>query len=65
MSQGAEIALENITHELFEKVLTELTIMIATNHFNQKFNKENIYTHIGFRDNHNRNLEVTNLRLIA
>jgi hypothetical protein len=65
MNQTAEIAIENITHELFEKVLLELTIMIATTHFKQQFNKENIYNHIGFRDNNNRNLEVTNLMLIA
>jgi hypothetical protein len=61
----AEIAIENITQDLFEKVLLELTIMIATNHFKQPFNKDNIYNHIGFKDNNNRNLEVTNLMLIS
>ncbi len=65
MNQTTEIAIENISNELFENVLTELTIMIATTHFKQQFNKDNIYNQIGFRDNNNRNLEVTNLMLIA
>ncbi len=50
MNQTAEIAIENITHELFEKVLLELTIMIATTHFKQQLNKDNIYNQIGFKD---------------
>jgi hypothetical protein len=64
MTHAVDISIENISKETFNKLLIELTVMIASIHFNQQFNKNDIYNKISFKDNDNKNLVVSNLVLI-
>jgi hypothetical protein len=63
-NQTADISIENISKEIFECILIDVTVVIASIHFNQQFNKHTIYNEVGFKDNDNRNLVASNLVLI-
>ena len=64
-SNIVDINISNVSQELFNYILIDLTTMIATNHFNTTYLPEEIYNYIYFKDNNKTNLDVNNLVLFV
>lgn len=64
-TQIVDINISNISQELFNHILIDLTTMIVNNHFNTTYLPEEIYNYIYFKDNNERNLDVNNLMLVV
>ena len=64
-TQIVDINISNISQELFNYILIDLTTMIVNNHFNTTYLPEEIYNYIYFKDNNERNLDVNNLMLVV
>ena len=64
-SQIVDITISNISKELFDYVLIDITTAIVNIHFDTNYLPEEIYNYIYFKDGNERNLDVNNLVLTA
>ena len=64
-TQIVDINISNVSQELFNYILIDLTTMIVNNHFNTNYLPDEIYNYIYFKYNNERNLDVNNLMLIV
>ena len=60
-----EITISNISKELFNYILLDITTAIVNVHFNTDYLPEEIYDYIYFKDGNERNLDVNNMVFIA
>ena len=60
-----EITISNISKELFNYILLDITTAIVNVQFNTDYLPEEFYEYIYFKDGNERNLDVNNLVLIA
>ena len=64
-TQIVDINISNISQELFNYILIDLTTMIVNNHFNTDYLPEEIYNYIYLKYNNKTHLDVNNLMLIV
>lgn len=64
-SNIVDIQFSNISKELFDYILIDLTTVIANTYFNTNYLPDEIYNYICFKDNDTTNLDINNLMLIA
>ena len=64
-SSVVDITISNISKELFNYILTDITTAIVNIHFNRDYSPEEIYNYLCFKHDHERNLDVNSMVLIA
>ena len=64
-SHIVDITISNISQEMFNCILIDITTARVSIHFNTGYLPEEIYKYIYFKDGNERNLDVNNLMLIA
>ena len=63
--QIVDITISNISKELFNYILVDITTAIVNNHFNKDYLPEEIYNYIYFKDGNERNLDINNMALLV
>ena len=64
-SSIVDITISNISEELFNSILIDITTAIVNVHVYTNYLPEEIYNYISFKDGNERNLDVNNLLLLA